>query len=955
MVQLRASISKRVSVSKSRLVRRYGSLLNKLRKSERASIREVQIPLQPDCQQVSICCLGTVENLPDVDSLEEALFSAKAAAGEADVYIAPYLFAHAGEHAAGAACLDACRILHQPGKAAVESVMLRSDAGDIGVVFYSRYFDEARRLKIRAELYSRLLALKDMGASYTILCVVNNESKRTSEREKTLYRDAVRLGFDYVLGSKPSRINSGRTYLCKNRIVRRSVYALGSLVADGRPSGHMSVALHLCLRRAQDRLSLLQESMSPLFSKDGRSFKNLDVKPASLDNEEEKDLLASVLKRFKRVRRKSEMLTLGKVLEVTNTPVPERYSDLVDYSIGRICARSFEVKPGDIFFLREAFNDPNDDEVRTEEEADRLVRRAVRRGAFAVISYREIQEDCPCFINNNVVEAHIALIAYLRKQLDTQFVAITGSVGKTSTKDMLYEVLSMQYRTEKSEHNGNVQVNIAQHVQDVPYGCEMYLQEVGGGRPGGASRHSRMVLPQAAVVTNIGDAHIGNFHGSHEALMANKLHIADGMAPEEGVLFLNYDDPLLCTAKVDFPVVSFAVHSRQADYYAENVAYGANSASFDVVHCGSRTPVVLNVLGEHNVLNAVCAFAVGRHFGIAPDVIAEGLSHFETKGIRQSMYSICGRRLLMDCFNASSKSMLSSLEMLQGMPVGDGGKKIAIIGDITGAGELAEDIHRELADALLEMPPDEIILFGEDVQYTHSTLASKGVSSFWTSDREELNRKLMHDTHPGDAVLLKGSSKMSLEYSVDLVFGTRFADQRHLDEKKCRRLTQDDIRYNVFKTHATAVDYKKKKSGRNVRIPAEIRSVETTAIASAFGGSCITEVRMPDSVLHVGTGAFKGCGQLKTVRFSKRLKLISDDAFAQCSSLEKVKLPDGVMHIGDGAFRDCSSLRQVVLPRSVVQIGDTAFDGCTDLVIKCSEGSYAMDYARKHSIRYEVL
>ncbi len=305
--------------------------------------------------------------------------------------------------------------------------------------------------------------------------------------------------------------------------------------------------------------------------------------------------------------------------------IPKRWEYLLDYSCGSICTRTFEIAPGNVFFYRPQFHDKNDVQ-QSELLRLRLVFRAVVRKSLFIFSYKKLPSFIPHVVLKDINEAHIKCIAEYRKRLKTTFIGITGSIGKTSTKDMLYQVMSQAFKTEKSIHNNNVQVHIGLKMQTIKVGTEYFIQEIGGGRPGGASRHSRMILPRVAMVTNIGTAHIGNYSSQYE-LMLNKLGIADGL-DSNGFLALNYDDELLKNAKPNCRVVSYAVENHNADYYADDIKVENNGMTFDIVSKHLRCPVKLNVLGVHNVLNAVGCFAVGYELGLSPSQIAKGISLF---------------------------------------------------------------------------------------------------------------------------------------------------------------------------------------------------------------------------------------------------------------------------------------------------------------------------------------
>ncbi|MDE6413231.1 MAG: leucine-rich repeat protein, partial [Eubacterium sp.] len=476
--------------------------------------------------------------------------------------------------------------------------------------------------------------------------------------------------------------------------------------------------------------------------------------------------------------------------------------------------------------------------------------------------------------------------------------------------------------------------------------CEVFIQELGGGRPGGASRHSRMILPEITVLTNIGDAHIGNF-GSREKLMENKLGISEGMT-DNGVMLLNADDPLLSKATPNCKTITYAKDNKAADYYAENIEELHHQTIFDVVHNGRRTKVLLNVLGAHNILNAVCCFAIGEYLGISAEDIAEGFANFKTSGIRQNLNNVCGVHLYMDCYNASSESMKSSMEVLSKIKASKDAKRIAIIGDITGMGDLAVDVHKDIAATIMNNPADHMIFFGSNIEETYNIISKHGYSCFYTSKRKKLNEHLSEIVKPGDVIMAKGSSKVLLEQTIDTVFGTRFTDERLIDEVEYRRVRTGRISYNVFENYATAV--KSSIKLKNINIKKSIAGITVSNISYGIGHRKLQSVHLPDTIRHISARTFMNCTDLKFIKMSKGIKFISDSAFENCISLKHIQLYDGLLHIGNNAFAGCTELKKLYIPPTVVQIEENAFDNCPDLTIYCKEGSYADSYLMSNNI-----
>ena len=642
----------------------------------------------------------------------------------------------------------------------------------------------------------------------------------------------------------------------------------------------------------------------------------------------------------------NDALTLSDILAVLGKEVPEEFAYLGRRNIGRVTGRSFEVQRNDVFFFMEPFQDPNDDEPLPMEQRLRRVDRVMRRGAMFVVSYTPLDPSIPHVVVENAREAHIQVCAELRKRYNLRTIGITGSIGKTSTKDMLLGVLQQRFEARSNTRNSNVQVTIGINIQNFHHEYDFYVQEIGGGRPGGASRHSRMVLPSAAVITNIGTAHIGNF-GTQEKLLENKLGVADGLV-EGGTLFLNGDDPLLWQAKPEVKTVYYALNNKEADYYADNIVSGDESVTFDIVHGDHVCPAKLNVLGDYNVLNAVCCYAIGTTFGMKDSQVCDGLLEFKPSGLRQNLVQVAGYTLFADCYNASVDSVESSLSVLDDLEVP--GKKIAVIGDITGAGDLTGDVHEEVGAIVCRHKMDKLICYGEESEAAYAAAKAAGLNAVHITEPDALVACIKESLEPGDVILFKGSSKTRLSERIDELFGTCFSDLRSLDSMKYMRKRYSEVRYNVFETYCTVTAGK--TGSEDFRIQGTIRGLPVYNIGEgAFRESeHLVNLMVPEPVRNLGANCCTDCGNLEEVHIPPTCKYISEEAFAKCCSLKVFEGGSGLMHIEDRAFAECELLEEIHLPESVLFIGKDAFADCDNLTVVCKEGSYAHEYCKLNSL-----
>ena len=621
-------------------------------------------------------------------------------------------------------------------------------------------------------------------------------------------------------------------------------------------------------------------------------------------------------------RTKDRMLTVGGLCEAVQAALPAEYGYLKDVTVDTIRTHWQDMHRGDVFFFNEPYNDVNDVYEKPLSIQLLMVKKALARGCIFVFSYVPLDPAIPHVVLDSPMESHIALCAKLRQAYPLRTVGITGSIGKTSTKDMLYLVLSEQFITNKNLRNTNTQVHIGLHIQDFKEWQEIFIQEIAGGRVGGASRHSRMVLPEAAVVTNIGDAHIGN-HGSREALMRNKLGIRDGLI-EDGILYLNGDDPLLSQIRDDDRIRFFAIDNHDADYYADNIVQTGGTTSFEIVSGEHRVPVTLHVLGNHNVLNAVCCYAIARQFGMQDEQIVRGLAKFHTAGVRQNLITISDIDLYVDCFNASSESVSSALDTLDSYDAK--GRKIAVLGDVTGGAQLTDQTHQKIGAMLPQHKIDILFCYGPKSKIVYQAAQEAGIRAYHITKPAELEKHLRETMQPGDFVLFKGSSKMKMAEVIDDLFGTMLSEQMYTDTIKIKEMEEGDVHYRVCPSFATAESCSPALT--TVSLPAEVGHKKLYNIAEqAFSGHPSLRRIALHGVRHIGAGAFEHCAKLEEVTETEHLR-----------------------YIAEGAFRGCTALRKLHLGSQITQIEDNAFEGCEALLVVCPADSVAARYCEAHGI-----
>lgn len=768
-----------------------------------------------------------------------------------------------------------------------QSYIFNVNGFSVGAVGFS--VDEAMisdegKIKIPRQALINLAYAKE-NCDYIIVYVLN---KCPAGCEKVLMRSLGNLGADYVFATDMNSTNVGTPV---RRMDGNYVYGCTSVGRFPSENTDSAVVLRhkIMIKTMGNKMGedfLINRSFYPMVNGKVSTYANCK------DATDKLEAYKEIIEGCRGYRHFEDPLTIGDICKIIDVQLPERYSYMENVSVGKVTTHWPDSEKGDVMFFHEPYKDVNDVIEKPLKVRLLVVEKALEKGITFVFSHVPLDPSIPHVVVPGAMEAHIKLCAHLRKKYSLKTVGITGSIGKTSTKDMLYNVLKQKYDTDRNLRNTNTQVNIGLHIQNFKEWQEIYIQEIGGGRKGGASRHSRMILPEAACVTNIGDAHIGN-HGSREALMINKLGITDGLAPC-GILYLNGDDPLLSKAQVSVPVVYYALHNEKADYYASDISTDGEHMDFNICHGETKVPVHLNVPGEHNALNAVCCFAIAKQFGLSDEEIQVGLAEFRTSGVRQNFVVVNGYRLFVDCFNASPDSIDSSLSVLDSAAAGKG-KKIAVIGDVTGAAGMAKDVHRKIGQMVINHKPDVLLCYGKNSKEVYKIAKAAGFNAYSFTKPTELTSFLKKNMNKEDVILFKGSSKMKLAQIIDDIFGTMFSEQMFADSAKSKKYTEKGIDYIVCPAFAT------------------VKGCSSLA----------KKISLPDKI--------KG----------KALRNIDQEAFKGNAFLKEIHLCSKVRHIGDYAFADCHKLTDVYLPDNLKYLGEGVFQGCQNLTLHCKEGSQA--------------
>ncbi|MCH5352717.1 MAG: UDP-N-acetylmuramoyl-tripeptide--D-alanyl-D-alanine ligase [Acutalibacter sp.] len=348
--------------------------------------------------------------------------------------------------------------------------------------------------------------------------------------------------------------------------------------------------------------------------------------------------------------------------------------------------------------------------------------------------------------------------AWYRSQFDIPVVGITGSVGKTTAKEMVAQALSAAGNVHKTAGNQNSQVGVPITVCGLKKEHTAAVVEMGVSMPGEMERIAAVVKPTCAVMTNIGVSHI-EFMKTRENILTEKAHIADYL-PEDGALFVNGDDDLLPGLKKTCPhkVVTFGV-DFPCDWTASDLREADGGTFFTCTGPGGEhQKLFVPAAGRHNVRNALAAFAVARYLKVPAEDAARAIGAYKAPAMRQQIFDCGGLTLIDDSYNASPDSMRSAIDVLTTR--GNPGKTVAVLADMLELGDFAAKGHFEVGTYAREKGVDLLVAVGE---LAKEIAAGYGQSALWFADNGEASTFLKETLQPGDAVLVKGSRSMKTD------------------------------------------------------------------------------------------------------------------------------------------------------------------------------------------------
>ena len=392
-------------------------------------------------------------------------------------------------------------------------------------------------------------------------------------------------------------------------------------------------------------------------------------------------------------------------------------------------------------------------------DAHDFVDDVLKKGAKAVVCSKNVGNDERIIYVEDTGKALLQIAHGYRKMFNIPFIGLTGSVGKTTSKGMIYSVVKKGFDTHKTAGNLNNEIGVPKTLFALEEHHQAAVIEMGMNHFDEISRLSLTVEPSIAVITNVGTAHIENL-GSREGILKAKLEILDGMK-KGSTLIINGDNDMLATVEnADYNILRFGIESDNLYMRAENIKSDESGSTFTAICGDEKAEVFVPSVGIHNVYNALCAMCVGKELGFTLEKAAQGVADFEPEGMRQKITEINGITFIEDCYNANPDSMKASLEALKTLKKK---RSFAVLGDMLELGDFSEEAHRTVGEFAVSTGCEYVLTYGENAKLTSDEAKSKGVFAENYDDKEKISDFLYENLSTDDVVLFKGSRGMKME------------------------------------------------------------------------------------------------------------------------------------------------------------------------------------------------
>ncbi|MBR1647075.1 MAG: UDP-N-acetylmuramoyl-tripeptide--D-alanyl-D-alanine ligase [Selenomonadaceae bacterium] len=452
-----------------------------------------------------------------------------------------------------------------------------------------------------------------------------------------------------------------------------------------------------------------------------------------------------------------DKLSLSEVAQVTNA---EKNSD-VEIFFDDVSTDSRKIKGGELFVAIKGEN----------MNGESFAGDAIKKGASAVMvskTAKRIPEGVVLKVDDTLI-AYRQIAGVWRNRFDIPIVSVTGSNGKTTTKDLTAAALTGLGNVLKTAANFNNEIGVPLTLLELDENHKAAVVEIGMRGLGQIAELAKFVKPTIGIVTNVNETHI-ELLGSIENIAKAKGELVEAI-PAGGTVILNADDIHVAAMKNlaadGVRVLNYSLENSSADFFAKNILIGNVSTEFIMVFDGKEYDFEIPMLGRHNVSNALAAIAAGVALGLSLDDIQRGISTLTTTKMRFEVIRRDGLTIVNDAYNASPASMRVAIRTAAEIY---SGKKFAVLGDMLELGSLSEKVHREIGAELVENKFDTLIAIGNLGKFIADGARDAGLKNVYVVDsHEDAAKKILELVRDGDTILFKASHAMHMEKIIELI------------------------------------------------------------------------------------------------------------------------------------------------------------------------------------------
>ena len=404
--------------------------------------------------------------------------------------------------------------------------------------------------------------------------------------------------------------------------------------------------------------------------------------------------------------------------------------------------------------------------------------KAIMKGAILLIS-SEDYEDYPCLVSDNPILSFSCLCRYFRDlSRDLYVTAVSGSLGKTTVKNMIGEVYKTRFKTTYTRANYNTRMAVGFAVQHIPSNAKMMIQEIHEGNPNETRYISRMLNPDLFVLTPIDKSHFERF-GSEQKIKEEICSITEYMK-ESGSVIVDVDEFRDFDLLGGKRIISISLSDESADFCVRGLHVSREGLEFciHVKETDSDHNVRLNgIYAPHNAQCALYAFAAGCHVGIDPSYIIRGLQNYRTSGVRQNVFKTQdGVLVYADCYNAVGRSMRSAIDAACGISVS--GKRIAVLGDVAEAGATSLETHKSIIHYINDSSFNYLLTIGDALDKALIEVETReGLTVLSARSLKELSEIVRRVVLPGDLVLFKASHASNLSECIKMIWPKEYRER----------------------------------------------------------------------------------------------------------------------------------------------------------------------------------